>query len=436
MAAARRLAMTRFTRCPFSADPHVTFPRAAIHHPFTDGHPARHIALLASDSETNPRKGTDVQLNRTGLALGLLAAGALALGACSSSGGDGGTTPPAGGNTSSTTGSASGEIACSTGALNGSGSTAQTNAMDEWRKQYQQACNGAQINYDSIGSGDGIAAFGDGSADFAGSDAALAPDDISGTPKNCADSTALDLPMVVGPIAVEYNLEGVDSLTLNGPTIAKIFTGKITAWDDPAIKTLNSGVDLPSTAITPFYRSDDSGTTFNFASYLAAAAPDDFTARPDKVSAGLGFKGQGREGSQGVTDAVTQTAGGVGSAELSYAAKAGPPTASIDSGSGAVELSKDSATKAVSTAQIVGKGDDLSLSIDYGQNTPGAYPLVLVTYEIVCSKYKDASTATYVTNFLNYTISDAGQGLLIGLGYAPIPTDLAGKVKASLATVS
>jgi phosphate transport system substrate-binding protein len=374
-----------------------------------------------------------VKLNRTGLALGLLAASALALGACSSSGnGTGGNSVSPAGNTDAN----SGGITCSSGQLNGSGSTAQTNAMDEWRKNYQQACTGAQINYDSIGSGDGIAAFGDGTADWAGSDAALQPGDISGTPKNCATKDAIDLPMVVGPIAVEYNLQGVQNLTLNGPTIAKIFTGKITTWDDPAIKALNSGVSLPSTKITPFYRSDDSGTTFNFASYLAKAAPSDFTATPDKVSSGLGFKGQGREGSQGVTDAVTQTDGGVGYAEFSYAVKASLPTANIDSGSGPVQLSKDTASKAVSTATVVGKGDDLSLSIDYGQNTPGAYPLVLVTYEIVCAKYKDASTATYVKNFLNYTISSAGQGLLPGLGYAPIPSELATKVQSSLATVS
>jgi phosphate transport system substrate-binding protein len=376
-----------------------------------------------------------VKLYRAALTAGLLA-GALALGACSSSGGNDNTTPPAGGDSSSTGSGSAGGIACSSGKLNGSGSTAQANAMDAWRKAYQQACSGSQINYDAIGSGDGIAAFGDGTADWAGSDAALKSDDISGTPKNCASATALDLPMVVGPIAVEYKLKGVDNLILDGPTIAKMFTGKITSWDDPAIKALNSGVSLPSTKITPFYRSDDSGTTFNFASYLAAAAPKDFTATPDKVSSGLGFKGQGREGSQGVTDSVTQTEGGVGYAELSYAAKAGLSTASIDSGSGPVQLSKDTASKAVSTAKVVGTGDDLSLSIDYGQNTPDAYPLVLVTYEIVCAKYKDAATATFVKNFLNYTISDAGQGVLTGLGYAPVPTELAAKVKASLATVS
>jgi phosphate transport system substrate-binding protein len=376
-----------------------------------------------------------VKLYGAAVAAGLLAA-ALALGACSSSGGGDTTTPPAGNDTSNSASYAGNDIACSTGKLNGSGSTAQANAMDAWRKAYQQACSGSQINYDAVGSGDGIAAFGDGTAQWAGSDAALKPDDISGTAKNCATGSSLDLPMVVGPIAVEFNVKGFDSLTLNGPTIAKMFTGKITSWDDPAIKALNNGADLPSTKITPFYRSDDSGTTFNFASYLAAAAPHDFTATPDKVSAGLGFKGQGREGSQGVTDAVTQTDGGVGYAELSYAAKAGLPTAQIDSGSGPVQLSKDTASKAVSTARIVGKGDDLSLSIDYGQNTAGAYPLVLVTYEIACAKYKDPSIATYVKNFLGYAISGAGQGVLTGLGYAPIPTELAAKVKASLATVS
>lgn len=379
-----------------------------------------------------------MKLNRTGLALGLLAASALALGACSSSGSNGASTPPGGGNdtSSSSSSSSGGQIACSSGALNGSGSTAQANAMDEWRKQYQQACPGASINYDDIGSGDGIAAYGDGSADFAGSDAALQPGDLKGAPKPCATGTSLDLPMVVGPIAIEYKLQGVDKLTLNGPTIAKIFTGKITTWNDPAIKALNSGVDLPSTKISPFYRSDDSGTTFNFASYLKATDPQDFTATPDKVSAGLGFKGQGREGSQGVTDAVTQTEGGVGYAEFSYAVKASLPTAQVDSGSGPVELSKDTASKAISTAKVVGKGNDLSLTIDYGQNTPGAYPLVLVTYEIVCEKYKSASTATFVKNFLNYTISAAGQGVLPGLGYAPVPTELAAKVQSSLAAVS
>ena len=370
--------------------------------------------------------------------VGLAAAGSLALTACGSSGGGSGsaTTPPATNSSSTSSGAGGGSTAaCATGTLNGSGSTAQTNAMDAWRKAYQTKCSGTTINYDSVGSGDGIAAFTDNKADFAGSDAALDPKaEVPPAQKRCGNPP-LDLPMVVGPIAVAYNLSGVKSLTLNASTISQIFLGKIKTWNDPAIMALNKGVNLPSTAIKPFYRSDDSGTTYNFESYLAAAAPKDFTSAPSKVSSDAHFAGQGQTGSQGVADAVTKTTGGIGYMEYSYAVKAQLPYAQIDSGSGPVQLTPDSASKAVSTAKVVGKGNDLSLSIDYGQNTPGAYPLVLVTYEITCTKYKDAATGTFVNSFLNYTIGD-GQKVLLGLGYAPIPDALATKVKASIAKIS
>ena len=373
--------------------------------------------------------------NAAGIAA-LVTVGAIALSACSSSGGKSG--PSNAGNTSvsnSSSDSAGGGIACSSGKLDGAGSTAQANAMDAWRKSYTDACSGATINYNPIGSGDGIAALTAGTVQFAGSDAALDPkEETPGVRKTCG-STPLDLPMVVGPIAVVYKLQGVDKLILDGPTIADIFLGRVKAWDDPEIKKLNPGVKLPSTAITPFYRSDDSGTTFNFESYLSATAKSIFTATPDKVSKGAHFAGQGKTGSQGVADAVTQTEGGIGYVELSYAAKGGLATAEINNGAGPVALSADTASKTAGTAKIVGKGEDLSLSIDYAVKTPGAYPIVLVTYEIVCSEYKDSSTATFVKNFLNYTIND-GQQQLLQLGYAPLPSALAVKVKKSIATIS
>jgi phosphate transport system substrate-binding protein len=379
------------------------------------------------------------RLNGAAALTALLAASALALSACSSSGSSGGNTsaPPTTQTSSSSSSSSTGAsgISCTTGTLNGSGSTAQTNAMDAWRKAYQEACSGAKINYDSIGSGDGISAFTDKKADFAGSDAALDPKAEMPPATKACGSPAIDLPMVVGPVAIAYNLSGVNNLTLNASTIAQIYSGKIKTWNDPAIAALNKGVNLPSTAIKPFYRSDDSGTTYNFESYLAAAAPKDFTSTPSKTSSDAHFAGQGQTGSQGVADAVTQTAGGIGYMEYSYAVKAQLPYAAIDSGSGPVQLSKDTASKAVATAKIVGTGNDLSLSIDYGQNTPGAYPLVLVTYEIVCTKYKDAATGTFVKDFLNYT-AGSGQTILPGLGYAPIPASLATKVKASIAKIS
>jgi phosphate transport system substrate-binding protein len=370
----------------------------------------------------------------------LLAAGTLALAACSSSGGgtNGNTNPPAGNGSSSTSpaGNATGDISCASGKLDAAGSTAQANAMDAWRKAYQQACSGVTINYNPTGSGDGVTAFNNGTIDFAGSDSALDPSagEVAAAQKRCG-STPLDLPMVVGPIAIAYKLNGVDSLVLDGPTIAKIFLGKITKWNDPAIAALNKDANLPSTSITPFYRSDSSGTTKNFEQYLAATASDVFTAEPDKDSSGAGFAGQGKEGSQGVADAIGQTEGSIGYVEFSYAVNGGLATASIDNGGGAVELSKDTASAAAGTAQVTGTGDDLTLKIDYAQKTPGAYPLILVTYEIVCSKYSDAATAKLVQSFLNYTVG-SGQDLLAQAGYAPLPSALQAKVKASIAKIS
>jgi len=383
-----------------------------------------------------------VKLYRTGLVAGLIA-GAIALSACSSSKKDDSTTPPVGGSGSAT--SASGSTApstdaaaptCSTGKLNAEGSTAQTNAINAWIKAYQAACTGATINYNPTGSGAGVSAFNAGQVDLSGSDSALSASkgEVAAAQKRCG-STPLDLPMVVGPIAIAFKLNGVDKLTLNGDLIAKIFLGKITTWNDPAIAAVNSGVTLPSTKISVFYRSDSSGTTQNFERYLAAVAPTVFTSTPDKDSSKAGFAGQGKAKSQGVADAISSTEGGIGYDEFSFAVSSGLSTASIDNGGGPVELSKDTASAAANAATVSGTGDDLSLKIDYATKTAGAYPIILVTYEIVCTKYSDATKAAFVKNFLSYTVG-GGQAALAGLGYAPLPTELQAKVEASVAKIS
>ncbi len=368
----------------------------------------------------------------------LIAAGSVAMAACSSSGG--GTTTsssPAGGGSGTSSSSGGGNAGCASGTLNAAGSTAQANAMDAWRSAYDQKC-GSTINYSPTSSGDGVTAFNQGSLDFAGSDAALDP--TAGEPQAAAKrcgSTALDIPMVVGPIAIAYNLKGVNKLVLNGEVLAKIFLGKITTWNDPAIKALNSGANLPSSKISSFYRSDSSGTTKNFEKYLQANAPTVFTSEPDKDSSKAGFAGQGANGSQGVTQSVSSTDGSITYVEYSYAVNASLPTAELDNGAGPVALSIASASKAAGTAKVVGKGMDLSLSIDYAQKTAGAYPLILVTYEIVCSKYpsSDASKVGLIKSFLQYTSGD-GQSLLPQKGYAPLPTALLAKVKASVNAIS
>jgi phosphate transport system substrate-binding protein len=411
---------------------------AAIHPSFTEATPQRHLALLASANGRSTDEGEPiVKLNRAGVAAGVLVAAA-ALAACSSSTPSSNGTTSAG-NSSSTSSSstvAAGAPTCSTGTLNGGGSTAQTNAMTAWVNAYTKACTGAKINYNPTGSGAGVSSFTAGQVAFAGSDSALSPTkgEVAAAQKRCA-SAPLDLPMVVGPIALAYKLNGVQKLVLTPVLIAEIFTGKITKWNDPAIAAKNSGVTLPSSKINVVYRSDASGTTQNFENFLSATAPADFTATPAKDNASKVFAGVGKAKSQGVAAAVAATEGSIGYAEYSFAVNGSLSTVSIDSGSGPVDVNKASASAAAADAKVVGTGDDLSLKINYKTTAQGAYPLILVTYEIVCTKYSSAATGTFVKNFFNYT-ADAGQASLAGLGYAPLPTALQTKVKASIAKVS
>ena len=205
--------------------------------------------------------------------------------------------------------------------------------------------------------------------------------------------------MVTGPVAVSYNLPGVDKLVLTPEVIANIFTGKVTTWNDPSIAKLNADAKLPSTPIKPYFRSDESGTTENFTKYLAAAAPQAWTAEPGKSWTG---KGEGKEKSSGVAGAVQSTEGGITYAEWSYAKDNKLGIAQIDNGAGPVELTGESVGKAIATAKHDGEGNDLRLKLDYATKEPGAYPINLVTYEIVCSKSKDPAKAELTKAFLKH----------------------------------
>ncbi|WP_375480529.1 phosphate ABC transporter substrate-binding protein PstS [uncultured Jatrophihabitans sp.] len=374
-----------------------------------------------------------MKLNRVGLGAGVLLTAA-ALAACSSSGSGGGGTSTTASNSGSSSSSSSG--ACGSGNLSGEGSTAQTNAMTSWINGYTKKCPGTKINYNPTGSGAGVTSFTAGQVNFAGSDSPLDP--TKGEPaaasKTCG-STAIDLPMVVGPIAIGYKLSGVDKLVLTPDLLAKIFTGKITKWNDSAIAAKNSGAKLPSTAINVIFRSDASGTTQNFEKYLAATDPTDFTATPAKDNAATVFKGQGKAKSQGVAAAIAATEGSIGYDEYSFAVSSSLSTAQIDSGAGPVTVDKTSASAAAGEATVTGTGDDLTLKLNYKPTAAGAYPLILVTYEIACTKYKDAAIGKFVKSFLDYTAND-GQAGLPALGYAPLPAALQTKVNASIAKIS
>ncbi|MDP9091581.1 MAG: phosphate ABC transporter substrate-binding protein PstS [Actinomycetota bacterium] len=374
-----------------------------------------------------------MKLYRAGVIAGLIA-GAVVLAACSSSKSSNTATSGA---TTGATPASTGAPTCSSGKLNAQGSTAQTNAINAWIRAYQTACPGATINYNPTGSGAGVTGFIANQNDFVGSDSALSPSkgEYAKAQTRCG-SAPMDLPMVVGPIAIAYKLAGVDKLILNGSVTAQIFLGKITKWNDSAIAALNPGVTLPATTISVIFRSDSSGTTQNFENYLKATAPAVFTSTPDKDSSKAGFAGQGKAKSQGVSAAIASTEGAIGYDEFSFAVASGLQTAQIDNGGGPVTLSKDSASAAALAAKVASSGPgDLSLKINYAEKTPGAYPIILVTYEIVCTKYSSSTTGSFVKNFLTYTAT-GGQAALPGLGYAPLPPALQSQVESSIATIS
>ncbi|ORB31724.1 phosphate ABC transporter substrate-binding protein PstS [Mycolicibacterium parafortuitum] len=300
------------------------------------------------------------------------------------------------------------------------GSTAQQNAVALFNQVWGQKCQGKNLSYNPTGSGAGREQFVAGNVDFAGSDSAIKGDQAEQAAQRCGGNPAWNLPLVFGPIAMAYNVEGVDGLVLNGDTLAKIFQGQITTWNDPAIAALNEGKSLPDSAITPIFRSDSSGTTDNFQKYLEAASGGAWTKGDG--SEFQGGAGEGAQKSAGVAQAVQSTPGAIGYVEKGFADQAGIPYALIDNGSGSVELTDESAGKAIDAAKFAAEGNDLTLDLGslYGTQEPGAYPLVLATYEIVCSNGYDADTATAVKSFLTVAAND-GQSGLSSAGYVPLP---------------
>ena len=256
--------------------------------------------------------------------------------------------------------------------------------------------------------------------------------EVAAAQERCG-APAWNLPMVAGPIAISYNLPGVDSLVLTPAIAADIFSGAISTWNDPAIARANPAVTLPGEKITVFFRSDESGTTENFTKYLQAAAPAQWAADPGKKWTGTG---EGREKSSGVADGVKQTQGSVTYVEWSYAKDNQLGIAKIDNGSGPVELTGQSAGEAVSVAKVVGEGNDLRLELDYATKAPGAYPIVLVTYEVVCSTGLDAEKTALEKAFLSHFASTPVQQGLEEIGYAPLPADVTVKVETAIAAIS
>ena len=375
-----------------------------------------------------------MKIQRLGLVAGVALVGSIALSACGSDNNPG-TDAAASGSSSSTAASDCPEAG---GTLNAEGSSAQKNAIEEAIASFQDACEGTTINYNPTGSGAGIKQFIAGQVDFAGSDSALKTVEKDGKieakeAEAFCGSAAWNLPMVTGPIAIAYNLKGVDKLVLTPAVAADIFSGKVKTWNDKAIAAVNSGVTLPAEPIKVFFRSDESGTTENFTKYLKAAAPSGWTAEPGKAWTG---KGEGKQKSDGVAGAVKATEGGITYAEWSYAKDNKLGIAQIDNGAGPVELTGNTVGKAVAAAKQDGSGHDLRLKLDYATKEAGAYPILLVTYEIVCSKGKDPKKTELTKAFLRHFAAADTQKGLEEIGYAPLPSEVQAKVEAAISALS
>ncbi|MBW8803960.1 MAG: phosphate ABC transporter substrate-binding protein PstS [Catenulisporales bacterium] len=352
----------------------------------------------------------------------------------SSSGGSSTTSSATGGSSSSTaTGSsptaAGGEITCANGTLAGQGSSAQNAAITKFVKDFQTKCgSGTNISYNATGSGPGVTAFVQKQADWAGSDYPLNADQQKQADQRCGGK-AVSVGTIPGAIAVMYNVPNVDKLSLSASTLGKIFNGKITKWNDDAIKTDNPGVTLPDLAIQAFHRSDASGTSFNFSNYLNKTAPSDFSAAANKQWPGTG--GQAAQGSKGVAQAVQSTAGAIGYAEVSYATQNSLKTAAIGNKDGKfVPVSIANASKFIAKAQVDTADGNYKFNFDYTYAADDAYPAVLVTYEIVCSTGNSSDKLPVLKNFLQYTAGSAAQSQLESLGYVALSSDQQSKVAA------
>lgn len=315
--------------------------------------------------------------------------------------------------------------------------------QEAWVAAFQTANPGVTVNYNPTGSGTGRDQFEQGLTFFTGSDAYYKDEELATNHPNCAGDTdaVFEFPIWISPIAVIFNLDGISELNMTAATIAKIFSGQITNWNDSEIQSANPGVSLPDLAITYVHRSDESGTSENFTDWLAKAAPN---AWVDTAGAPLGaietwpsdVAGEGAQGTSGVVAAVAAGNGTIGYADASRAGDLG--TIAVGVGENFVPFSPEAAAKIVDVSDLVEGRPDTSLAYELRRDTAesGVYPVVLVSYLQGCMDYVDDAKAELVKAYANFLISEEGQGVAAAAaGSAPISPALREKAQAILDAV-
>jgi phosphate transport system substrate-binding protein len=322
------------------------------------------------------------------------------------------------------------------GNIAGAGASSQEAAMQAWIAGFGEANPDATVSYDPVGSGGGREQFIAKGTAFGGTDSHLKEAELTGAQERCGGpDNLIEIPAYVSPIAVIYNLEGVDTLNLSPETLAKIFKQEIKTWDDAAIKADNPDATLPSDRITVVNRADESGTTENFAEYLAAVAPDvwDFEVSGDWPVKG----GEAAQGTSGVVDAVKAGKGAIGYADASQAGELGK--ASVKVGEEFVGPTPEAAAKIVEASQ---ETDDpgahvFTYDLDRETTEAGTYPIVLVSYLMACTQYDDAAQGALVKAFAGYVISAEGQQAAAkNAGSAPISDAVRAKVQPAVDAIA
>jgi phosphate transport system substrate-binding protein len=341
-----------------------------------------------------------------------LAAMALFVAACSSSSSGGGGSSGSG----------------LSGTLNGSGSTFQLTFQQTAIQSFKTVQPSMTVNYGGGGSGKGRTDLASNVVQYAGSDTAPIPSDEVASFKG---KTVLYFPVLIGPITVSYNLPGIKSgLKLDAPTIADIFQGKITKWNDPQIASQNAGMKLPSTAITIARRSDSSGTTQNFSEFLVEGAPGVWKLGSDST---INWPATSRGGNAngGVAQIVKTTAGAVGYVDYADAKASGLTWASVKNKDGNyVAPSTDSATAAADNVSVK---PDLTFSAIWASGA-NSYPITYQSWDLVYQKQSSSNTTKMLQAYIGYLLGD-GQQLLPELGYAPLPSSLDQKAKAQVSKI-
>ena len=341
--------------------------------------------------------------------------GMLIVSACSSS-----SSTPTSGSSPSTSSSLS-------GTLNGSGSSFQTNFQQGAISAFKSVDTGITVNYGGGGSGKGRTDLAGGVVNFAGSDSPIP----SSEQANFKGKKVLYFPVLIGPITMAYNLSGVSSLKLTPTVIADIFQGKITSWNNSAIKSINPGASLPSTPITIAVRSDSSGTTQNFSLFLMDAVPSVWTLGSSSTIK-WPSTAHAASGNSGVAQVIKSTPGAIGYVDYSTAKATGLSFASVKNKAGSYIAPSDaSATASATTATVA---PDLTFHAVWGSNA-NAYPITYQSWVLVYAKQPNANDAAMLKAYLGYLLG-AGQQLLPGLFYAPLPASIDSAAKAQLSQIT